>query len=67
ETYEQQQRNVARLREIETDQKDQVPIADQMNTPPPGQGATASSPSRAPGASPPLRGTAKQPRNPAGH
>ncbi|MGA8078673.1 MAG: endolytic transglycosylase MltG [Xanthobacteraceae bacterium] len=69
ETYEQQQRNVARLREIETDQKDQVPIADQMNTPPPGQGSTASStlPPRASGASPPLRGTAKQPRNPAGH
>ncbi|MGC1780326.1 MAG: endolytic transglycosylase MltG [Xanthobacteraceae bacterium] len=70
ETYEQQQHNVARLREIETDQKDQVPIADQMNTPPPGQGATASSTASSPaasGASPPLRGTSKQPRNPAGH
>ncbi len=69
ETYEQQQRNVARLREIDTDQKDQVPIADQMNTPPPGQGAAApsTSPPRASGASSPLRGTAKQPRNPASH
>ncbi|MGB7035176.1 MAG: endolytic transglycosylase MltG, partial [Xanthobacteraceae bacterium] len=69
ETYEQQQRNVARLREIDTDQKDQVPIADQMNTPPPGQGAAApsTSPPRVSGASSPLRGTAKQPRNPASH
>jgi len=66
ETYEQQQRNVARLRAVESDQKDQVPIDDQMNTPPPGQGATAAStvPQPASAASPPLRGTVK-PRNPA--
>jgi UPF0755 protein len=30
ETYEQHQKNVARLRLIETDQKDQVPLDDQM-------------------------------------
>jgi UPF0755 protein len=33
ETYEQHQKNVARLRSIETDQKDQVPIGDQMTAP----------------------------------
>ena len=61
ETYEQHQKNVARLRSIETDQKDQVPIDDQMDSPPPGQGATATST-----APPPLRGTSK-PQAPAGH
>jgi UPF0755 protein len=30
ETYEQHQKNVIRLRSIESDQKDQVPIGDQM-------------------------------------
>jgi len=60
ETYEQQQRNVARLRLIETDQKDQVPIDEQMNSPPPGQTPTAAV------APPPLRGTAK-PAGPATH
>jgi len=68
DTYEQQLHNVARLRAMQTDenQKDQVPIGDQMNTPPPGQGATASS--TAPPAAPslPLRGTAK-PRNSGTH
>jgi UPF0755 protein len=62
ETYEQQLHNVARLRAMQTDQnqKDQVPIGDQMNTPPPGQGATASSTAPPPAApSLPLRGTAK--------
>jgi len=63
ETYEQQERNVARLRSIETDQKDQVPIDDQMNSPPPAQGASAVSTAPAP---PPLRGTSK-PHAPAGH
>jgi UPF0755 protein len=43
ETYEQHQKNVARLRLMETDQKDQVPIDDQMNAAPPGQAATAAS------------------------
>jgi UPF0755 protein len=33
ETYEQHQKNVTRLRSIETDQKDQVPIGDQMSAP----------------------------------
>ena len=61
ETYEQQQRNVARLRLIETDQKDQVPIDEQMNSPPPGQTPTAAAV-----APPPLRGTAK-PAGPATH
>ncbi len=61
ETYEQHQRNVARLRSIETDQRDQVPIDDQMNSPPPGQGATAAST-----ALPPLRRTSK-PQAPPGH
>ena len=55
ETYEQQERNVARLRTVETDQKDQVPIGDQMNSPPPAQGATANSAAPMP-AAPPLRG-----------
>ncbi len=61
ETYEQQERNVARLRLIETDQKDQVPIDDQMNSPPPAEGAAAAST-----APPPLRGVAK-PHAPAAH
>ncbi|MGB7017664.1 MAG: endolytic transglycosylase MltG, partial [Xanthobacteraceae bacterium] len=56
ETYEQQQRNVTRLRTMETDQKDQVPIDDQMNSPPPpAQGATANSAAPMP-PPPPLRG-----------
>ena len=67
ETYEQQQRNVARLRSVQSDQKDQVPLDEQMNTPPPGQGTTASTATPQPAASPspvpPLRGIAK-PRNP---
>jgi UPF0755 protein len=67
ETYEQQLHNVARLRAMQTDQtqKDQVPFDDQVNTPPPGQGATASS--TAPAAPPPLRGTAKPSHIPASH
>ncbi len=67
ETYEQQLHNVARLRAMQTDQtqKDQVPFDDQVNTPPPGQGATTSS--TAPAVPPPLRGTAKPSRIPASH
>jgi len=65
ETYEQQQRNVARLRSIETDQKDQVPIDDQMNSPQPPQGASANSVGPPP-ALPPLRGTAKPQHVPGG-
>jgi UPF0755 protein len=33
ETYEQHQKNVTRLRSIESDQKDQIPIGDQMAVP----------------------------------
>ncbi len=59
ETYEQHQKNVARLRLIETDQKDQAPLDAQAGPPP------ATAPSAAPAAptassTPPrLRGTAK--------
>jgi UPF0755 protein len=66
ETYEQQQRNVARLRAIETDQKDQVPIDDQMNSSPPAQGAAANSAAPALTPTPTLRGTSK-PHAPASH
>ena len=64
ETYEQHQKNVARLRSIESDQKDQVPVEDQMASPPPQTAPTASSaptPSTAPS-----RGGQK-PRSPASH
>jgi UPF0755 protein len=62
ETYEQHQKNVARLRSLESDQKDQVPIEDQMASPPPPAAPTASTaapatPSRA----------ATKPRSPANH
>ncbi len=57
ETYEQHQKNVARLRLIETDQKDQVPL-DAQAAPP-----AAAAPSAAPAApstpAPRLRGAAK--------
>ena len=66
ETYEQQQNNVARLRSIETDQKDQVPIDDQMNPPPPAQGAAANSAAPALTAPPTLRGVSKS-HAPASH
>jgi len=59
ETYEQHQKNVAHLRSIESDQKDQVPIEDQMASPPAPTASTA-----APTA--PSRGGSK-PRTPAGH
>jgi len=50
ETYEQHQRNVTRLRSIESDQKDQVPVEDQMAAPsaPAAVAAPSSAPSRAP-------------------
>jgi UPF0755 protein len=49
ETYEQHQRNVTRLRSIESDQKDQVPVEDQMAAPsaPAAVAAPSSAPSRA--------------------
>jgi UPF0755 protein len=62
ESYEQHQRNVARLRSMESDQKDQVPI-DQMSPqlpPPAGPGGAAAT------ATSPQRGAAK-PRTPAAH
>jgi len=52
ETYEQHQKNVTRLRSIESDQKDQVPIGDQM-------APSAAQPAPAPAASTP----APQPRS----
>lgn len=54
ETYEQQQKNVARLRSIETDQKDQAPLDDQMNLAP-APAVVAQPPSR--GATKPLTQT----------
>jgi UPF0755 protein len=58
ETYEQHQKNVARLRSIESDQKDQVPLGEQMAPPgvQPGPTSAASAPaapSPRPGASKP--------------
>jgi peptidoglycan lytic transglycosylase G len=57
ETYEQHQRNVARLRSIESDQKDQVPLGDQ----PPAAPQSAPAAVAAPAASPP-RGNLPKPR-----
>jgi UPF0755 protein len=56
ETYEQHQKNVMRLRSIETDQKDQVPIGDQMSAP----AAPAAPPPPTAAAAP--RGGAAKPR-----
>jgi len=61
ETYEQHQKNVARLRSIESDQKDQVPAQDKMASPP---AQTAPAASAAPPA--PSRGASK-PRPAANH
>jgi UPF0755 protein len=52
ESYEQHQKNVARLRSIESDQKDQVPVENQMTSPAPPAAAAGS-------LAPPARGTAK--------
>ncbi len=50
ETYEQHQKNVARLRLIETDQKDQAPADAQLiSSPPPAAAAPAPQPRRASG------------------
>lgn len=66
ETYDQHQKNVARLRLIQTDQQDKVPIDDQMNAPPPGQPGTAQvAPPGAAAVQPPLRGVAKPAAAPA--
>jgi UPF0755 protein len=58
ETYEQHQKNVARLRSIETDQKDQVPIGDQIAPAVPQPSPAAA----APPAAPPARAGASKPR-----
>jgi peptidoglycan lytic transglycosylase G len=57
ETYEQHQKNVARLRSIESDQKDQVPLGEQPAAAPQPAPAAAA----APAASPP-RGNVPKPR-----
>ena len=57
ETYEQHQKNVARLRSIESDQKDQVPIGDQM-----APSAVQPAPSATAPAAPPPRAGASKPR-----
>jgi UPF0755 protein len=64
ETYEQHQKNVARLHAIEADQKDQLPLEDQMSSPPPPPAAPA--PAAASQAPPPLRGI-PQPHAQASH
>jgi UPF0755 protein len=64
ETYEQHQKNVARLRSIESDQKDQVPIGEQM-VPPAAQAAPTST-GTAP-AVPQSRAGASKPRGTAPH
>jgi UPF0755 protein len=66
ETYEQHQKNVARLRLIETDRKDQAPLDDQMTAEPaPNPPAPASAPAAAP--PPPLRGGTTKPRAQTSH
>jgi len=61
ETYEQHQKNVARLRSIESDQNDHVPGGDQMAPP-----AAPAAAGTAPAAPPPRAGAAK-PRATAPH
>jgi UPF0755 protein len=63
ETYEQHQKNVVRLHSIEADQKDQVPLEDQMSSPPPPTAAPAPA---AASQAPPLRGIS-QPHAQASH
>jgi UPF0755 protein len=64
ETYELHQKNVARLRSIESDQKDQVPIGDQMAVP---AAQPAPSPAAAAPAAPPARAGASKPHATAPH
>ena len=59
ETYEQHQKNVARLRLIQTDQKDQVPLDDQVTAEPAANTPAPNSPVPAAASPPPLRGAAK--------
>jgi UPF0755 protein len=58
ETYEQHQKNVARLRAIETDQKDQVPIEEQITAP----AAQSAPPVAATPSAPPRGAAAAKPR-----
>jgi UPF0755 protein len=53
ETYEQHQKNVARLRLLESDQKDQAPASAQLVSPPPQPSAAPAAPAQSP--SPPAR------------
>jgi len=61
ETYEQHQKNVARLRLIETDQKDQVPLNDQMSAEP----APSQPPAQAQSSAAPAPHGAVKPRAPS--
>lgn len=62
ETYEQHQKNVTRLRSIESDQKDQVPIGDQMAVPAAQPPQSAPMPAATAPAAPPPRAGAAKPR-----
>jgi UPF0755 protein len=62
ETYEQHQKNVTRLRSIESDQKDQVPIGDQMSVPAAQPPQSAPTPAATAPAAPPPRAGAAKPR-----
>jgi UPF0755 protein len=62
ETYEQHQKNVTRLRSIESDQKDQVPIGDQMAVPAAQPSQSAPMPAATAPAAPPPRAGAAKPR-----
>jgi UPF0755 protein len=60
ETYDQHQKNVARLRLIESDQKDQAPLDAQINSAPAPVAAPAqTAPALSTAPPPPLRGTSK--------
>ncbi len=67
ESYEQHQKNVARLRAMETDQKDQAPLDTQM-TPGPGSASSSAAPASAavPSTAPAMRIPPKpRPQNPS--
>ena len=66
ETYDQHQKNVQRLRLIETDQKDQSPIEDRMTSAPSQATPAPTTAPPSPTTPPPLRGTS-QPHAQAGH
>jgi UPF0755 protein len=62
ETYEQHQKNVARLRSMEADQKDQAPAAPQLTSSP-----ASAAPTLPAATAPPLRGTSKPHTAPTVH